>query len=112
MYPTEVFTCTLVIILCTVSDLQFHAGKQWDYVFDVDVEEGAPPRKLAMNKGDNPHQVAERFLIEENLPTTYKHQVCTIGRHRKALLPTHYIRNCSHQEHKELGALLTNLQMN
>eukprot|EP00803_Ostreobium_quekettii_P004255 evm.model.scf_468.8 EVM.evm.TU.scf_468.8 scf_468:46770-53924(-) len=50
-------------------------GKTWDYVFDVDVEEGAPPRKLTMNRGENPHQVAERFLIEENLPSAYKGQI-------------------------------------
>lgn len=41
-------------------------------VFDVDAEEGAPPRKLPMNRGDNPYIVAERWLEEQGLPDTYK----------------------------------------
>ena len=41
-------------------------------MFDVDAEEGAPPRKLPMNRGDNPYIVAERWLEEQGLPDTYK----------------------------------------
>ena len=41
-------------------------------VFDVDAEEGAPPRKLALNCGDNPYLVADRWLEEQGLPTSYK----------------------------------------
>ena len=41
-------------------------------VFDVDAEEGAPPRKLALNRGDNPYLVADRWLEEQGLPTSYK----------------------------------------
>lgn len=53
----------------------FHKGREWDYVFDVDVADGAPMLKLCMNNGDNPHLVAERFLIENRLPTNYLDQV-------------------------------------
>lgn len=28
---------------------QLYQGKEWDYVFDVDVNEGAPPLKLPYN---------------------------------------------------------------
>lgn len=41
----------------------------------MDVEDGAPILKLCMNNGDNPHLVAERFLIENRLPTSYLDQV-------------------------------------
>ena len=41
-------------------------------VFDVDAEDGAPPRKLALNRGDNPYLVADRWLEEQGLPTSYK----------------------------------------
>lgn len=48
------------------------ATQVFDFVFDVDVEDGAPPRKLVLNRGDNPYDVADRFLITENLPVTYR----------------------------------------
>ena len=41
-------------------------------VFDVDVAEGQPPLKLALNRGDNPYLVADRFLEEHGLPDGYK----------------------------------------
>lgn len=31
--------------------------------------------KLCMNAGDNPYLVAERFMIENNLPNSYLDQV-------------------------------------
>lgn len=53
----------------------YHKGREWDYAFDVDVADGQPMLKLCMNAGDNPYLVAERFLIENNLPNTYLDQV-------------------------------------
>ena len=41
-------------------------------VFDVDIEDGAPPKKLALNRGQNPYDVADTFLMDNNLPTTYR----------------------------------------
>ncbi|PRW44412.1 phospholipase A-2-activating [Chlorella sorokiniana] len=58
-----------------VAGSKWHNGQQWDYVFDVDAEEGAPPRKLALNRGDNPYLVADRWLEEQGLPATYKEQI-------------------------------------
>lgn len=33
-------------------------------------------KKLALNRGDNPYIVADRFLADEDLPPEYKGQVC------------------------------------
>ena len=41
----------------------------------MDAEEGAPPKKLACNRGENPYIVADRFLQQEELPTGYREQV-------------------------------------
>ena len=51
---------------------KMHGGQQWDYVFDVDAEEGVPPRKLPANRGEDPYVVADRFLSEEVLPISYR----------------------------------------
>ncbi len=47
-------------------------GQTWDYVFDVDIADGAPVKKLAVNRGENPYDAADRFLDNEGLPTTYR----------------------------------------
>jgi len=39
---------------------KWHNGQQYDFVVDVDFEEGMPPKKLAFNRSDNPYNVAER----------------------------------------------------
>lgn len=50
-------------------------GKQWDYVFDVDIEDGAPPLKLPYNTNENTYAAAERFLAANELPATYTEDV-------------------------------------
>lgn len=50
-------------------------GKQWDYVFDVDIEDGAPPLKLPYNTNENAYSAAERFLAANELPSTYTEDV-------------------------------------
>lgn len=50
-------------------------GIAYDYVFDVDIEDGEPVRKLPYNRGDNPYFVAEQWLLKEGLPLTYKEQI-------------------------------------
>lgn len=52
-----------------------YKGKEYDYVFDVDVEDGKPPLKLPFNSSDNVYTAAERFLAENNLPTSYLQEV-------------------------------------
>ena len=50
-------------------------GQDYDYVFDVDVEEGQPPLKLPYNLAQNPHDVANTFILKNNLPVTYHDQI-------------------------------------
>ncbi|KAK4185740.1 PUL domain-containing protein [Podospora australis] len=50
-------------------------GKEWDYVFDVDIEEGKPPLKLPYNLSENPYEAATRFLGDNELSISYIDQV-------------------------------------
>ncbi|SGZ57138.1 CIC11C00000003371 [Sungouiella intermedia] len=50
-------------------------GVEYDYVFDVDVEDGKPPLKLPYNAGENPYTAAERFLANNDLPGSYADEV-------------------------------------
>ncbi|ROT41624.1 ubiquitin homeostasis protein lub1 [Sodiomyces alkalinus F11] len=46
-------------------------GKSYDFVFDVDIEDGKPPLKLPYNLSENPYEAATRFLGDNELPMTY-----------------------------------------
>lgn len=50
---------------------KMYNGKEYDYVFDVDIEEGKPPLKLPYNTTQNPHEAAMKFLQNNELPMTY-----------------------------------------
>ncbi|CAH1156011.1 unnamed protein product [Phaedon cochleariae] len=50
-------------------------GKSYDFVFNVDVEDGKPPIKLPFNKGDDPYKAAHTFLSKNMLPAEYLEQV-------------------------------------
>ena len=50
-------------------------GKEYDYVFDVDIQEGVPPLKLPYNLSENPYDAATRFLQDNELPMSYLDQV-------------------------------------
>lgn len=52
-----------------------HNGKLYDYVFDVDIEDGKPPLKLPYNNTDNPYRIADKFLADNDLPTSYREDV-------------------------------------
>ncbi|TFY76722.1 hypothetical protein EWM64_g7288 [Hericium alpestre] len=54
---------------------QLHEGKEYDYVFDVDIQDGVPPLKLPYNVNENPFAAAQRFLERNELPLTYVDQV-------------------------------------
>lgn len=54
---------------------QLFNGKEYDYVFDVDVQEGAPPLKLPFNVSENPYTAAQRFLEQNDLSTNYIDEV-------------------------------------
>ncbi|KAK9465476.1 WD40-repeat-containing domain protein [Lipomyces arxii] len=50
---------------------QIYEGKEFDYVFDVDIAEGVPPLKLPYNATENPYNAARRFLEKNELPLEY-----------------------------------------
>lgn len=50
-------------------------GKEYDYVFDVDIEDGKPPLKLPYNLAQNPYEAATKFIQDNELPMTYLDQV-------------------------------------
>ncbi|KAJ7264960.1 WD40-repeat-containing domain protein [Mycena haematopus] len=49
----------------------FFEGKEYDYVWDVAIEDGEPALKLPYNVADNPAAAAQRFLERNNLPLTH-----------------------------------------
>ena len=53
------------------------AGKDYDYVFDVDIEDGKPPLKLPYNLSQNPYEAATKFIQNNELPISYLDQVAT-----------------------------------
>ncbi|CAB3368543.1 Hypothetical predicted protein [Cloeon dipterum] len=46
-------------------------GKEYDFVFSVDVEEGNPPLKLPFNKTEDPYTAAQAFIHKNNLSQYY-----------------------------------------
>ena len=52
-----------------------YQGKEYDYVFDVDIEDGKPALKLPFNTTQNPFEVAQKFIADNELPMTYVDQV-------------------------------------
>lgn len=50
-------------------------GQDYDYVFDVDIEDGKPPLKLPYNLSSNPYEAATKFITTNELPVTYLEQV-------------------------------------
>ncbi|KAL8688467.1 MAG: hypothetical protein Q9218_005629 [Villophora microphyllina] len=52
-----------------------YLGKDYDYVFDVDIEDGKPPLKLPYNLAQNPYEAATKFIQDNELPMTYLDQV-------------------------------------
>ncbi|GAB0134659.1 hypothetical protein EsDP_00003021 [Epichloe bromicola] len=46
-------------------------GKSYDYVFDVDIEDGKPALKLPYNLSENPYERATKFLNDNELPLGY-----------------------------------------
>ncbi|KAH9996848.1 phospholipase A-2-activating protein [Russula vinacea] len=54
---------------------QLYEGKEYDYVFDVDIQDGVPPLKLPYNANENPFTAARRFLERNDMALTYIDQV-------------------------------------
>ncbi|KAJ5104882.1 hypothetical protein NUU61_002229 [Penicillium alfredii] len=54
-----------------------YLGQDYDYVFDVDIEDGKPPLKLPYNVSQNPYEAATKFIQDNELPMTYLDQVAS-----------------------------------
>ena len=52
-----------------------YLGKDYDYVFDVDIEDGKPPLRLPYNLSQNPYEAARKFIEDNELPMTYLDEV-------------------------------------
>ncbi|PZC79265.1 hypothetical protein B5X24_HaOG216531 [Helicoverpa armigera] len=52
-----------------------YQGKEYDFVFSVDIKDGAPPIKLPFNKTEDPWVAAQAFIHKNNLPQVYLEQV-------------------------------------
>ncbi|KAJ5649837.1 uncharacterized protein N7484_003560 [Penicillium longicatenatum] len=52
-----------------------YLGQEYDYVFDVDIEDGKPPLKLPYNVSQNPYEAANKFIGDNELPISYLDQV-------------------------------------
>ncbi|CEJ60260.1 Putative Complex: Ufd3p is an in vivo ligand of Cdc48p [Penicillium brasilianum] len=52
-----------------------YLGQDYDYVFDVDIEDGKPPLKLPYNVSQNPYEAATKFIGDNELPISYLDQV-------------------------------------
>ncbi|KAM7543018.1 hypothetical protein Aperf_G00000013916 [Anoplocephala perfoliata] len=52
-----------------------YEGKEYDYVFTVDLEDNKAPVKLPYNKTEDPWVVAQAFLYKHDLPQDYLDQV-------------------------------------
>lgn len=52
-----------------------HEGKEYDFVFSIDIEEGKPPLKLPYNRGQDNYVVAQDFVHQYNLPQAYLEEI-------------------------------------
>lgn len=50
-------------------------GQLYDFVFDVDIREGEPALKLPYNANDNPYAAADKFLADNELPSSYTEDI-------------------------------------
>ncbi|KPV75934.1 uncharacterized protein RHOBADRAFT_13968, partial [Rhodotorula graminis WP1] len=54
---------------------QLYQGREYDYVFDIDLGGGAPMLKLPYNTNQNPYAAAQDFLNANELPMGYIDQI-------------------------------------
>jgi phospholipase A-2-activating protein len=52
-----------------------YLGQEYDYVFDVNMEDGKPNLKLPYNLSQNPYEAATKFIENNKLPITYLDEV-------------------------------------
>lgn len=50
-------------------------GKEYDFVFNVDIQDGVPPLKLPFNLGDDPYMAAQQFIHKHDLSQYFLDQI-------------------------------------
>ena len=58
-----------------VGEVVMEGADDWDFNFDVDIADDRPKLKLKANAGDDAYAVADRFIAENALPTSYREQI-------------------------------------
>ncbi|KAJ4435996.1 hypothetical protein ANN_18620, partial [Periplaneta americana] len=72
----------------STSGKQLYNGKEYDYVFSVDIEDGKPPLKLPYNTDEDPWFAAQKFIHDNNLSQLFLDQVANfIVNNSKANVP-------------------------
>jgi phospholipase A-2-activating protein len=54
---------------------KFYDGKEYDYVFDIALDDGAPAYKLPYNRGENPYVAAQKFIDTWDLDQNFLEQI-------------------------------------
>lgn len=57
------------------SNKTIYQGKEYDYVFKIDLEDNKDPLSLPYNKDENPYTVAQSFIQQHDLPLSYLDQI-------------------------------------
>lgn len=57
------------------SGKSLHQGKEYDYVFSIDIKDGVPPLKLPYNLNEDPWFAAQKFIHDNDLPQAYLEQI-------------------------------------
>ncbi|KAI1841443.1 hypothetical protein JX266_012372 [Neoarthrinium moseri] len=72
---TWVHVGTVVDSAASSGRKQQYNGKEYDFVFDVAIEEGQPSLKLPYNLSENPYDTATKFINDNELSLNYLDQV-------------------------------------
>jgi phospholipase A-2-activating protein len=57
------------------SGKSLYEGQEYDFVFNVDIEDGKPAIKLPFNRSEDPWMAAQKFIYKHDLPQVYLEQV-------------------------------------
>lgn len=75
VFKSGFWECVGDVMGATENSKSLLDGKEYDFVFNVDIEDGAPPLKLGYNKTDDPWHAAQKFIHANDLPQVYLEQV-------------------------------------
>ena len=73
----------------SVSQWSFVYFQEYDYVFDVELDEGKAPLKLPFNAGDDPWMAAHNFLQDNDMSPMFLDQVRITN-----IYPIYYLHPC------------------